>query len=68
VEWTFPLEFVELVWGDGKATRRQTISATGMAPFGNHQFRIPFGEAGMKWDDLRLGTRLATGPSRSQFD
>jgi hypothetical protein len=49
VEWTFPLEFVELVWGDGKTTGRQSISATGTAPFGNHQFRIPLGGAGKKW-------------------
>ena len=48
-EWTFPLEFVELVWGDGKTIHRQTISATEMAPFGNHQFQIPFDGAGKKW-------------------
>ena len=28
VEWTFPLEFVEVVWGDGKKIDRQIISAT----------------------------------------
>jgi hypothetical protein len=49
VEWTFPLEFVELVWGDGNATHRQMIPVTGMAPFGRHQFRIPFDRAGKKW-------------------
>lgn len=49
VEWTFPLEFVELVWGDGKTTGRQVISATEMQPFGNHTFRIPFDATGKKW-------------------
>jgi len=49
VEWTFPLEFVELVWGDGRTIGRQTIPGTGMAPFGNHQFHIPFDTAGKKW-------------------
>jgi len=49
VEWTFPLEFVELIWGDGTTTHRQVIRATGMAPFGHHQFRVPFGGAGNKW-------------------
>jgi len=48
-EWTFPLEFVELVWGDGKTTSRQTISVAGMAPFADHQFRIPFDGTGKKW-------------------
>jgi hypothetical protein len=49
LEWTFPLEFVELVWGDGTTSDRQIISATGMAPFGKHQFKIPFDVAGKKW-------------------
>ena len=49
VEWTFPLEFVELVWGDGHTTGRQVIPATEMAPFGTHRFRIPFDAAGKKW-------------------
>jgi hypothetical protein len=49
VEWTFPLEFVEVVWGDGQRTGRQVIPATDLPAFGNHQFRIPFNEAGKKW-------------------
>ena len=49
VEWTFPLEFVEVIWGNGNATDRKRISATGMAPFGNHEFRIPFARGGHKW-------------------
>jgi hypothetical protein len=49
VEWTYPLEFVELVWGDGDKVERQEISATDLAPFGNHRFRIPFDATGKKW-------------------
>ena len=49
VEWTFPLEFVELVWGDGDKTERQEISATNLPPFGHHDFRIPFDATGKKW-------------------
>jgi hypothetical protein len=49
VEWTFPLEFVEIVWGDGQHTDRQIISATDLPPFGQHRFRIPFSAAGKKW-------------------
>jgi hypothetical protein len=40
LEWTFPLEFVELVWGDGTTTNRLVIPATGMAPFGKHPFNV----------------------------
>jgi hypothetical protein len=49
VEWTFPLEFVELVWGDGQHTDRQIISATGLPAFGRHRFTIPFNVDGKKW-------------------
>jgi hypothetical protein len=49
VEWTFPLEFVEVVSGDGQRTTQQIIPATDLPPFGTHQFRIPFNAAGKKW-------------------
>ena len=49
VEWTFPLEFVEAVWGDGEHVGRKLISATNQPPFGSHRFRIPFDAAGKKW-------------------
>jgi hypothetical protein len=49
VEWTFPLDFVELVWGDGKKTERQIISAAELPAFGKHKFRIPFDTTGKKW-------------------
>jgi hypothetical protein len=49
VEWTFPLDMVEIVWGDGKTTGRQVISATDLPPFGSHRFEIPFDARGKKW-------------------
>jgi len=49
VEWTFPLEFVEVVWGDGRKTDRKIVSATNLPAFGKHRFRIPFSAAGQKW-------------------
>jgi hypothetical protein len=49
VEWTFPLEFAELIWGDGDTTHTQTISATDLAPFGSKKFSIPFDATGKKW-------------------
>ncbi len=49
VEWTFPLEFVEVVWDDGERTDRKIISATDQPPFGSHRFAIPFDGAGKKW-------------------
>jgi hypothetical protein len=49
VEWTYPLNFVEVVWGDGKKTDRQIISTTDLPAFGKKRFQIPFDAAGKKW-------------------
>jgi hypothetical protein len=49
VEWTFPLEFIEVVWGDGKKIERQIIRATDLPPFGSKTFSIPFDASGKKW-------------------
>lgn len=49
VEWTFPLEFVEVVWGDGKRVDRQIIAARDLPPFGRKHFSIPFEAAGKSW-------------------
>jgi hypothetical protein len=49
VEWTFPLEFAELVWGDGEKVGRQIIPATDRQAFGAHQFKVPFDATGKKW-------------------
>jgi hypothetical protein len=49
VEWTFPLDFVEVVWGDGARTDRRIIPATDLPPHSAHHFEIPFDATGKKW-------------------
>jgi len=49
VEWTFPLSFVEVVWGDGKKVERQVMSATELGAFGTKHFAIPFDATGKSW-------------------
>jgi len=49
VEWTFPLNFVEIVWGDGKKVGRQVMAATDLAPFGTKRFAMPFDTSGKAW-------------------
>src|SRR4029453_19218071 len=49
LEWTYPLDFVEVVWGDGKKTDRQIISTTDLPAFGKKRFQIPFDATGKKW-------------------
>jgi hypothetical protein len=49
VEWTFPLSFVEVVWGDGQKIDRQVIPATELPAFGSKHFSIPFDARGKAW-------------------
>ncbi len=49
VEWTFPLSFAEIVWGDGKTIDRQIIRATDSLAFGTKRFTIPFDAKGKAW-------------------
>jgi hypothetical protein len=49
VDWTFPLEFVEVVWGDGEKVGREIIRATDLAPLGTKHFKIPFDATNRKW-------------------
>src|SRR5581483_5777985 len=49
VDYTFPLEFVEVVWGDGKSVDRQVIRATDLPALGTKHFTIPFDATGKKW-------------------
>ncbi len=49
IEYTFPLDFAELVWSDGSKVERKIINLTDTTPFGTKSFRIPFDAAGKKW-------------------
>lgn len=49
IEYTFPLQFAELVWSDGSKVDRKIISLTDTEPFGTKSFRIPFDARGKKW-------------------
>jgi hypothetical protein len=49
IEWTYPLEFVEAVWGDGSTSGRKIVPATSEAPFGSRKFHIPLEGSGNKW-------------------
>lgn len=49
VEWTFPLEFAEIVWGDGKTASRRIIPATDLPAFGSKHFELPFDLKGKAW-------------------
>jgi hypothetical protein len=49
VEWTFPLDFVEIVMGDGQSVTRQIVSTTDLPAFGRKQFTVTLNASGQKW-------------------
>ncbi|MEX0619250.1 MAG: hypothetical protein WDZ76_09325 [Pseudohongiellaceae bacterium] len=49
VEWTFPMEFVEVIHGDGETTESVIVSATDLPPFDSFSFSIPFNAEGQAW-------------------
>jgi len=49
IEYTFPLEFAELVWGDGTHVDRKIYPLTDTTAFGTRTFNIPFSASGKKW-------------------
>jgi hypothetical protein len=61
VEWTFPPEFAELVWGNGETTDRQIIALNDLPAFGSHRFQIPFDINGKKWVRLAVWDSAGNG-------
>ena len=59
IEYTFPLEFADLVWGDGTKVEHKIIDLKSTMPFGTREFKIPFDATGKKW--IRLSVWDSTG-------
>ncbi len=59
VEYTFPLDFAEVVWSDGTNVDRKLVSLTDTTAFGTKTLRIPFDATGKKW--VRLAVWDAAG-------
>jgi hypothetical protein len=49
IEYTFPLDFAEVVWSDGTTVDRKIVSLTDTTQFGTKTLRIPFDATGKKW-------------------
>jgi len=61
LEWTFPLNFVEVVWGDGKKIDRQIIPAKDLGAFGTKHYAIPFDATGRAWVRLAVWDTAGNG-------
>lgn len=49
VQWTFPLRFAEIVWGDGQTTHREVIELGDTREFGARTFEWRAKASGWKW-------------------
>jgi hypothetical protein len=48
-QWTFPLRFAEIVWGDGQTTHRDVIELSDTREFGSRQFEWRSKANGWTW-------------------
>ena len=49
VEWTFPLDFYELVWGDGTTTHRKIVHPIETNQFGRQRFQMKENLPAARW-------------------
>ncbi|HVW62816.1 MAG TPA: hypothetical protein VHC48_22345, partial [Puia sp.] len=61
VEWTFPLQFAELVSGDGEKVYRQRVDLSDTGAFGKKTFHLSFDRRGRKWVRLEVWDVAADG-------
>ncbi|WP_214072890.1 hypothetical protein [Mucilaginibacter sp. dw_454] len=61
VKWTFPLNFAELVTGDGKNVYRQRINLSNTTAFGEQKFHIPVNLKGKTWIRLEVWDAAVNG-------
>ncbi len=53
-EWTFPLRFAEIVWGDGAKTHRELIDLGDTREFGKRTFEWKAPASGWRWARLAV--------------
>ncbi|WP_223709356.1 hypothetical protein [Niabella beijingensis] len=65
--WTFPLQFAEIVSGDGKEVYRSRINLDHTLPFGRQTFRWPVNLRGRKWVRIEAWDIAANGAFTQQL-
>jgi hypothetical protein len=61
MEWTMPLQFAEIVWGDGKTTHREVIELGATREFGSKTFEWRVKASGWKWARVAVWDVAANG-------
>lgn len=60
-DWTFPLRFAEIVWGDATQSHREVIPLTDARAFGHETFKWSVDAAGWVWARVALWDVAANG-------
>ncbi|MBA3439257.1 MAG: hypothetical protein H0T92_05245 [Pyrinomonadaceae bacterium] len=61
IEWTFPLNFYELVWGDGAKTYRKIVFVPETNQFGRSRFQMREKLSGARWARFAVWDTAANG-------
>jgi hypothetical protein len=61
LKWTFPMNYAEVISGDGNKVYRERITLHHTLPFGEQTFNIPLDLTGRKWVRLEAWDVAANG-------
>lgn len=61
ISWTFPLNFAEIISGDGKQVYRKRVNLDATEAFGNQLFSLTENLKGRKWARLEIWDAAADG-------
>ena len=61
IDWTFPLNFAEIISGDGRQVYREKVSLEHTQAFGRQQFKFNTNLKGRKWVRLEVWDAAANG-------
>ncbi|MES2810738.1 MAG: hypothetical protein V4619_19035 [Bacteroidota bacterium] len=61
VKWTYPLQFADLITGDGTKVYHQRIDLKNTTAFGDKSFKIPVNLKGKKWIRLEVWDAAVNG-------
>ena len=67
LSWTFPLNFMEIISGDGKKVYRQKIDLSDTKAFGTKQFQLQSNLKGRKWMRIEVWDIAVNGAFSQTF-
>jgi hypothetical protein len=66
VQWNFPMNYIEIISGDGVNVQRQRMDLSGTQPFGKKEFTYKIDLKGKKWVRVECWDIAANGAFTQQ--